>query len=108
MKYRPDMSRDRIVNKYANLFELCEKGRAVRWPTNMLQRIIEEIYDDIFTRNTQCLQNKNINNALKTLTQVTFPQLIEGYFRKKFKGSKLAATNLNNMLYTLSSIISKE
>jgi len=30
------MSRDRIVNKYANLFELCEKGRAVRWPTNML------------------------------------------------------------------------
>lgn len=102
------MSRDRVMNKYANLFELSEKGRAVRWPTNMLERSIEEIYDDIFTRNTQCLQNKNINNALKTLTQLSFPQLIEGYFRKKFKGNKLAATNLNNMMYTLSSIISKE
>jgi hypothetical protein len=102
------MSRDRVINRYANLFDLCEKGRAVRWPTNMLERSIEEIYDYIFTRNTQCLQNKNINNALKTLTQLTFPQLIEGYFRKKFKGSKLAATNLNNMMYTLSSTITKE
>jgi hypothetical protein len=59
-------------------------------------------------RNTQCLQNKNISNALKTLTQTSFPQLIEAHFRKKYKGSKLAATNLNNMLYTLSSSISKE
>lgn len=99
--------RERTVNKYARLFELSEKGRPVRWPGNLLERTIEEIYDDIFTRNTQCLQNKNISHALKTLTQVTFPQLVEGFFRKKFRGSKLAATNLNNMLYTLSHATAK-
>jgi len=54
------------------------------------------------------LQNKNIGTALKALTLTTFSQLIEGYFRKKFKGSKLAATNLNNMLYSLSYYISRE
>ena len=96
------VARERAVSKYARLFELSEKGRPVRWPGNLLERTIEEIYDDIFTRNTQCLQNRNIGHALRTLTQVTFPQLVEGFFRKKFRGSKLAATNLNNMLHTLS------
>lgn len=94
--------RERTVNKYARLFELSEKGRPVRWPHNLLERTIEEIYDDLFTRNTQCLQNRNIGHALRALTQLSFPQLVEGFFRKKFKGSRLAATNLNNMLYTLS------
>ena len=59
-------------------------------------------------RNTQCLQTRNIDHALKTLTLSTFPQQIEHFFNKKFKSSKLAATNLNNMLYSLSYHISKE
>ena len=68
----------------------------------MLERTIEEVYDDIFIRNNQCLQSKNINYALKTLIQLPFSQLVEAYFYKKFKGSKLANSNLNNMLYSLS------
>lgn len=59
-------------------------------------------------RNTQCLQNRNIGNAMKALTQTPFPYLVDSYFKKKFKGSKLAATNLNNMLYSLSHYVGKE
>ena len=68
----------------------------------MLERTIEEVYDDIFLKNTQCLQTRNIDHALKTLNMNSIPQLIENYFFKKFKSSKLASTNLNNLLYSLS------
>ena len=62
----------------------------------------------MFIRNTQCLQTRNIDNALKTLTLSTFPQQIEHFFNKKFKSSKLASTNLNNMLYSLSHHLARE
>jgi hypothetical protein len=62
----------------------------------------------MFTRNTQCLQTKNIGNALRTLTLTSFAQLVEGYFRKRFKGSRMASTNLNNLLYSLSYHLSRE
>lgn len=105
---KTEISRERVVNKYGSLFELGEKGRAIKWACSQLERTIEEIYDDIFTRNTQCLQNKNIGSALKALTLTSCAQLVDCFFRKKFKGSKLAATNLNNMLYSLSYYVARE
>ena len=41
-----------------------------------------------------------MSSVLKTLT--AFPRLVEAHFRKKYKNNKMYATNLNNMLYTLS------
>ena len=37
---RSEIGREKPVNKYHHLFESVDKGRAVRWPINMLERII--------------------------------------------------------------------
>ena len=42
---RSEACKEKPVNKYHHLFEGVDRGRAVRWPLNMLERSIEEIYD---------------------------------------------------------------
>lgn len=37
---KSEAGRERPFNKYHNLFESVDKGRAVRWPVNILERAI--------------------------------------------------------------------
>ena len=68
------VSRERVVNKYAGLFGgLSEGGRAVRCSLGVLERAIEEIYDEVYAKNTQSL-SRNMGSVLKSLT--AFPRLV--------------------------------
>ena len=78
--------------------------RPIKWSYIQVCKVIEEIYDETFTKNTQILQNKN--NLAKKSTNV-FVRSIKEYFLAKFKSEKLGNSNLINMLHSLSIYLEK-
>ena len=78
--------------------------RPIKWSYIQVCKVIEEIYDETFTKNTQILQNKN--NLAKKSTNI-FVRSIKEYFLAKFKSEKLGNSNLINMLHSLSIYLEK-